>query len=54
MYSLRHEHKKHTLSWLAEKRATAEWRERVNRCWVIVGVIAAIIAAVTGIISVLR
>ncbi len=59
MFSLRRDHKDHALTWLAEKRAVAEWRERVNRRLVIcglglaiIGTIASIIAAVTGVIRV--
>jgi hypothetical protein len=38
MFSLRHEHKEHTLAWLAEKREKAEGRMRNQKRWAIAGV----------------
>lgn len=40
--------------WLNDQDLAAACRERSNRRWMIVGVVAAIVAAITGIISVLR
>jgi hypothetical protein len=40
--------------WLHDQDVAAARRERYNRQWMIVGVLAAIVAAITGIISVLR
>jgi hypothetical protein len=47
LHSMRYEHREHALAWLAEKQKAAGRQHR----WVVVGTWAAIIAAITGVIT---